>query len=204
MNWKYNHPLQNVFSWCVAFLVIAGSAALLYWNKTSIFWQLNHQHSDVGDFIMKYYTHIGDGLIAIAVGVIMLGLGKRKLGVLIILSFLLSGLITQTIKRVNPEPRPGLYFKKAMLVHSVDGNLLMGRNSFPSGHTTSAFAVFSLLAFAVRNKGVQFVFFCLAILVGYSRIYLGQHFFEDTVTGAAIGFGTSLLLCWLFRNKEWD
>jgi membrane-associated phospholipid phosphatase len=204
MNWKYNHPLQNIFSWCMAFLLIAGAASLLYWNRVNIFMLLNHQHSDVGDVLLKYYTYAGEGLIMVLFGVVLLALGKRKLGVLMILSFLLSGLLAQTIKRIEPKERPGLFFKKEVLVHSVDGNLLKGRTSFPSGHTTTAFAMFSLLAFAARNKGLQFLFFVMALFVGYSRIYLGHHFFEDTLAGAGIGFATSWLLFWLFRNKEWD
>jgi membrane-associated phospholipid phosphatase len=204
MNWKYNHPLQNIFSWCMALLLIAGAASLLYWDRINIFMMLNHRHSDIGDLILKYYTYAGEGLIMVALGVILLGLGKRKLGVLMILSFLLSGLLAQTIKRIEPKERPGLYFKKEVLVHSVDGHLLKGRNSFPSGHTTTAFAMFSLLAFAVRSRELQFLFFMMALLVGYSRIFLGQHFFEDALAGAAIGFAASWLLFWLFRNKEWD
>lgn len=196
--------MQNVFSWCMACLLIAGAAALFYWDRINIFFALNHQHSDIGDLLLKYYTYAGEGLIMLLLGLVLLGLGKRKLGILIILSFLLSGFIAQAIKRIDPKPRPGLYFKKEVLVHNVDGYLLKGKTSFPSGHTTTAFAMFALLAFAVRSRGLQFLFFVMALFVGYSRIYLGQHFFEDALAGAAIGFTTSLLLYWLLRKKDWD
>ena len=210
MNWKYNHPLQNFFTWALLLFAITGLVVLFSFSKEDCFWILNHQHSDEGDFFLKYFTHAGDGLFMLGLAVVLIGLGKRKLGLLLILSFLLSGLLVQAIKRINPQPRPGLYFnkpsvvKKADAIHYVDGKLLTGRNSFPSGHTTTAFALFSLLAFASRNKLVQSLCFAAAILVGYSRIYLGQHFFNDVLAGAVLGYISSLFLYWLLRNKEMD
>jgi len=39
-----------------------------------------------------------------------------------------------------------------------------------------------------------------AILVGYSRIYLAQHFMDDVLAGAVIGF-LSAITCWIFFDK---
>lgn len=204
MNWKYNHPLRNLFTYATILLLIAGCCALLCWNKEQGFLFLNNRHTDVADLLLKYLTHVGDGLFMVVTGVIIFLVGKRKLGVLLVLSFLLSGLLVQVVKRVEERPRPGLYFKKPQLIHRVDDYLLKGKNSFPSGHTTTAFAMFSLFAFAVRNKGLQLLFFAAAVIIGYSRIYLGQHFTEDVLAGAALGFLTSFFLAWLFRKKEWE
>jgi membrane-associated phospholipid phosphatase len=205
MNWKYNHPSRNLFTYATLLLIVLGTVALFYWNKEQVFLVLNNQHSDAGDVVLKYFTYIGDGVFMAALGVILFLIGKRKLGLLLILSFLLSGLLAQTIKRIEKRPRPGLHFsKKPELIHRVEEKLLTGRNSFPSGHTTTAFATFSLLAFATRNKFVQLFFFVVAVVVGYSRIYLGAHFAEDVLAGAALGFISSYFLCWLLRKKEWD
>jgi membrane-associated phospholipid phosphatase len=204
MNWKYDRPLWNVFSWAMLLFVLVGAFVLATWSKADIFWFLNHQHSYPGDFLLKYITRLGDGLLLIVAAIIVIALGKRKLGVLLILSFLLSGLMAQIIKRANPEPRPGAYFTQVDAIHKVDGTILMGRNSFPSGHTTSAFSFFAVLAFASRNYAIQFFYFLLAVSVAYSRIYLGQHFFKDVFAGAILGYACSLLLTWLFRNKELD
>lgn len=205
MNWKYNHPLRNVFTYATILLIVLGVVALSYSNKEQVFLLLNNQHSDAGDLVLKYFTYVGDGVFMAALGVIMLLIGKRKLGVLLILSFLLSGLLAQTIKRIEQRPRPGLHFSKnPEVIHRVEEKLLTGRNSFPSGHTTTAFAMFSLLAFATRNKFIQLFFFAVAVIVGYSRIYLGAHFAEDVLAGAAVGFISSYFLCWLLRKKEWD
>ena len=181
MNWKYNHPLRNMFTYTTLLLLVLGVTALFYWDKEKVFLALNNQHTYVADVILKYFTYVGDGIFMAALGIILWLLGKKKLGLLLILSFLLCGLLAQSIKRLEERPRPGLYFKKPEVIHRVDDELLKGRNSFPSGHTTTAFATFSLLAFATRNKLVQLFFFAVAVAVGYSRIYLGAHFAEDVL-----------------------
>jgi membrane-associated phospholipid phosphatase len=204
MNWKYNHPTRNLFTYATILLLLLGTAALFYWNKEQVFLWLNHQHTYGADVILKYFTYIGDGIFMIGLGLLLLLFRLRKLGVLMLLSFLLSGLLAQSIKRIEERPRPGLHFQNPDIIHRVDDVLLKGKNSFPSGHTTTAFATFSLLAFASRNKFVQFLYFAIAVTVGYSRIYLGQHFAEDVLMGAAVGFLSSFFLSWLLRKKEWD
>ncbi len=204
MNWKYNHPTRNLFTYATILFLLLGTASLFYWNKEQVFFFLNRQHTYTADVILKYFTYIGDGIFMIGLGLLLLLLRMRKLGVLMLLSFLLSGLLAQSIKRIEERPRPGLYFQNPDVIHRVDDVLLKGKNSFPSGHTTTAFATFSLLAFASRNKFVQFLYFAIAVTVGYSRIYLGQHFTEDVLMGAAVGFLSSFFLSWLLRKKDWD
>lgn len=204
MNWKYNNPLQNLFTYATVFLLITGCFLLYFINRESVFLYLNNQHTHIGDLLFKYFTHVGDGLFMIAASVFVFFIGKRKLALLLILSFLVSGLFVQVLKRVNEKPRPGLFFKNPLQVHKVDGEILKGKNSFPSGHTTTAFAMFSLFSFAARKKELQLLYFLSALFIGYSRIYLGQHFFEDVLAGAALGFFISFVLTWLFRKKEWE
>ena len=204
MNWKYNHPTRNLFTYATILFLLLGTAALFYWNKEQVFLWLNHQHTYTADVILKYFTYIGDGIFMIGLGLVLLLFRFRKLGVLMLLSFLLSGLLAQSIKRIEERPRPGLHFQNPDIIHRVDDVLLKGKNSFPSGHTTTAFATFSLLAFASRNKFVQFLYFAIAVTIGYSRIYLGQHFAEDVLMGAAVGFLSSFFLSWLLRKKDWD
>ena len=204
MNWKYNHPTRNLFTYATILFLLLGTVALFYWNKEQVFLWLNHQHTYTADVILKYFTYIGDGIFMLGLGLLLLLFRMRKIGVLMLLSFLLSGLLAQSIKRIEARPRPGLHFQNPDIIHRVDDVLLKGKNSFPSGHTTTAFATFSLLAFASRNKFIQFLYFAIAVTIGYSRIYLGQHFAEDVLMGAAVGFLSSFFLSWLLRKKDWD
>jgi membrane-associated phospholipid phosphatase len=200
--WKYNHPGKNLFVRLIFIFLILGACLLVFFNKDDLFFTLNKCHSYAADIFFSYFTHIGDGLFMLGLGVIMLGLGKRKMGVLLILSFLLSGLFVQVGKRFKPEPRPGRYYAEINRIHKVHDQPLMGNNSFPSGHTTTAFAMFTILALYSKNKGRQMLFFLLALSVGYSRIYLGHHFFKDVYFGAMLGFTSVIILFWILRNKD--
>jgi membrane-associated phospholipid phosphatase len=66
-------------------------------------------------------------------------------------------------------------------------------DSFPSGHTTSAFALATTIAIISKDKKIGLFCFILAALTGYSRIYLGQHFLEDVGFGSLLGVGTTCI-----------
>ncbi len=72
-----------------------------------------------------------------------------------------------------------------------------GMNSFPSGHTITAFAIFIILALIVKKNYLKVFFTTIAILAGFSRVYLSQHFLEDIFSGALIGIGIAVLSCTL-------
>lgn len=63
---------------------------------------------------------------------------------------------------------------------------------FPSGHSSVAFA--AALVFSVFDKKRSVFYFFIALLIAYSRIYLGCHYFLDVVGGAALGLGISAAL----------
>jgi membrane-associated phospholipid phosphatase len=77
----------------------------------------------------------------------------------------------------------------------------VGFASFPSGHTTSVFALATMLALLEKNKRTNVVYLLVAVAVGYSRIYLGQHFLNDVLMGSTIGMLTSLVIYWLLGEK---
>lgn len=68
-----------------------------------------------------------------------------------------------------------------------------GRFSFPSGHTTSAFATATALSLSCRKWYVTAPSFLYAGFVGYSRLRLGMHFPSDVLGGMVIGIGSGLL-----------
>ena len=84
--------------------------------------------------------------------------------------------------------------------HFVEGVDINIHLSFPSGHTTTAFAIFTMLTLFARNKNWGFVFVILAWLTGYSRCYLFQHFPEDILGGVVIGvFSSIIVYTWLMN-----
>jgi membrane-associated phospholipid phosphatase len=73
--------------------------------------------------------------------------------------------------------------------------------SFPSGHSTTAFALMVLLAAFLPPKW-RFVPITWAVVVGVARMYYGEHNLLDVVAGAALGTAFAAILWFVFLNRE--
>lgn len=104
----------------------------------------------------------------------------------IIWSFAISGGITQVIKHCVDRTRP------TVLPGAITVGPAPTSQSFPSGHTTSAFAFATTCALFFPNWTI--VALILASLAGISRIYLGVHYPLDVLFGGAIGILTSVIV----------
>ena len=104
-------------------------------------------------------------------------------------SLIASGLITPALKLAIGRSRPA-QDEGTNRFRPFGGNA-----SFPSGHTTQAFAVASVIAAHYEPLWIKATAYSVASLVGYSRIYHNAHFASDVLAGAAIGslVGTSLV-----------
>lgn len=155
---------------------------------------INQHFNQFWDNLFPYITHIGDGLTAILI-IILLFIWKEKYGYLALFAFLITAGITHGLKFfIFPDHnRPFLVLWEYF--HEGIGHIVLPKEdmkvsfSFPSGHTTSAMSIFCLLSLIFNNKlkwsGV--IWASLAILASFSRIYLSQHFTEDVFLGTIIG-----------------
>ncbi|HEU4718905.1 MAG TPA: phosphatase PAP2 family protein, partial [Bacteroidia bacterium] len=75
-----------------------------------------------------------------------------------------------------------------------------GSKSFPSGHTSSAFALATSVSLAYPKWYVIAPSYAWACAVGYSRMRLGAHYPSDVAAGALIGAGCAWGCWWL--NKK--
>ena len=178
---------------------------LFKFSKTDATLWANQYWSPFQDVFYKYMTYLGDFAMA-AVVVFGLLFWKFKYAVIAMLSFVATAGVTQFLKKIiYPDLlRPSIEMWDEMqskVLHLVDGVEQLLGYTFPSGHTTSAFSIFCLLALLTKNKWLGFICIVFATLIGYSRIYLCQHFFEDVFTGALIGGVGSLLVYSFFENK---
>ena len=158
-------------------------------SRTYSFELLNSFHSHSLDTFFIIYTNAGDGLFTIAVAILLVILKKRKEALTLLAAYITSGLFAQLLKAIFREPRPVAYFKLTShhYTHFVEGVTLYSQNSFPSGHSVSAFAMATVFALVFKNSWWNIFFLLLALLVGYSRIYLGEHFLPDVLGGASVG-----------------
>lgn len=108
-------------------------------------------------------------------------------------SILVSGGISLALKLTVHRPRPYATHPDIQpLVHS-------GPYSFPSAHTSNAFATATSLTLAYPRWYVAAPSFAWASMAGYSRMHLGVHYPGDVVAGALIGSGSALACFYLNR-----
>ena len=137
---------------------------------------INQWNSEIGDFVFKYVTYLGDGML-FAILIILFLFIRLKWALLLFVSSLLTLITVFVAKRIifNGVPRPLKYFEGTNVLHLVDGVKLHSMHSFPSGHAITAFAIFMILVLIVQNKYLKTLFVMTAILAGFSRVYLSQH-----------------------------
>lgn len=195
---------SNFFVW-LFLLALLACLPFISMEKLSGHLSITSHHSPAGDLLFPYITHLGDGLFAGLLILICLSFSYRS-GLFLMLTLGLSSLIAQTLKHLVFDDyfRPAHYLSGTPGFHPVEGVILHLNNSFPSGHSTTAFAIFAALAFSTQRKWLQVTWFILAAIAGYSRVYLSQHFIMDAYAGMCIGTLTSLSLYFLFYVKsEW-
>lgn len=173
-------------------LVILASFIL---KKEAFFLLLNIDLSDKADLFFKYFTNVGDGLSWLLWGSLIIVKKGKKYLPLLLSAVIFSTLLTQISKQViyPDEPRPLQAIADQNLVHYVSGVTVHSINSFPSGHTATAFTFVLVLALFSQSTKWLILGFVAAILVAYSRIYLGQHFPLDVGAGMLVAVCTMAL-----------
>jgi len=189
------------FLLCYGFFFLAGLIFLLTEGKAATFRYLNPYHYTLLDEFFIRFTWLGDGLFAVGVIALLLILRRWGQACQVLSAFLLSALLAQILKNVFSMPRPREFFLPGEYLYFIPGITLNGHASFPSGHSTSIFALATMLAIFEPNKRLNIFYVLVAVAVGYSRIYLGQHFLTDVLMGSFLGVMTAIGIRWLFLEK---
>lgn len=158
----------------------------------------SENRNDLADFFFSKVTYLSEIYTYIALTILFLFIKFRY--VIIIGLAGLVGLITSLgLKSFLALPRPIPYYQSLGKIDTINFvenvEVLQHSFSFPSGHTLSAFVLTGLFAFIFtpgKVKGTLLIL--LAIAIGVSRIYLVNHFMEDVIFGAILGFIISILL----------
>jgi len=187
-------------------LFLVSHMVILSSTKGELHRALTASHHKFSDQVFSTITWLGHGSIILLVAAILICM-RIRWSVLIVSVFALSGLTVQILKRFVffEAQRPKLYFQGKYDIHVVSGVDLHSFFSFPSGHTASAFGLFLCLILITRNTFLKSIYFLLAVLTGYSRVYLSQHFLVDVVYGSLVGiiFSVSCFIYIERINNNW-
>lgn len=183
--WKLIKDNKFFFSILLVFWMLC-LVLLFSKTKAELHMLLNSNHSKFFDDFFFYLTELG-AWFPFVVAVLLL-FYRFGAALIVLVPQLLVALPIYAIKQFYDAPRPIAFFVQEQFVKlEVVGVDYHGTNSFPSGHTTSAFALFLSLAVLFKHPLLKLLFVFLAIGVGYSRIYLSQHFAGDVFGGSIIG-----------------
>lgn len=185
-------------------LLVSCIILLMFTEKLILHLEINLLNSPWLDQIMPYITFLGDGIFAIIIATVFLLWINRKWGWMLLLCYGISSILAQATKHfMFPESmRPYFHLKSNPSFHQIPGLFYHEFHSFPSGHTTTAFAIATYLSLAIKPSiSREMTLLFMATLVGFSRIYLSQHFLIDVVFGSLLGTLCSFSLYYLLPSS---
>ena len=171
----------------------------LYAVDKTLFYLLNHlPHNALTDIIFGAITLAGYlGFIWFVIGFIIYFKEKKSdkkllksLFATLFFSLLVEIFLKNLIMRLRPQ------FVLPGVIEPFD---FYQSFSFPSGHAVISFAAAFVLS---RYKPkLKWLYYSLAVIISFSRIYLGKHFPSDVIAGAVIGLGIGYISHKIQRPK---
>ncbi len=163
-------------------------------GKEALFLWCNGDAGTTADGFFKWWSHMGEEYIWILLFVYLVAYQRHYL-VLYFAALIASTLIVQVTKNwlLPNELRPFGAITNHLLIHTVPGIKVHTLGSFPSGHTSSAFTI-CLLTTLLFPLGKAWPIVLLgALLVGFARVYLAQHFPLDVAAGIWVAIFSCLV-----------
>ena len=176
--------------------VIFGAVLQLLFTPTEIMFWINRHHNSLSDSFFRYVTLLGEDTVWLglfsyfAFEKYVKGIENNQAIKVLLISWLSKILVSVSLKNIFNYPRPiEVYQHSSQAIHLVDGVTMHHWQSFPSGHTMTAFGFACVLLFVGSKKYLTIITLLVAMLVGYSRMYLFQHFPRDVFAGSVLGVG---------------
>ena len=177
--------------------------------NVDLFYFFNHNfQNSIFDSIMPIITHFGGFKVLIVVLIVIILYAHlknkktlKRITILALVAFLLSDLVTAVLKHIVNEPRPFVCLDNVHLLITENDPL-----SFPSGHTTSTFSVVTFFVLNMKElskkyyKLIDVALIIFALIIPFSRMYVGVHFPGDVLSGAIIGIAGALIVN-KYKNK---
>lgn len=204
MNIGIKDVLYRIRLFFIPYLVLLAACLIikLTYSRQEIYFAVNSHNYSWADALAPYFTDLGNGWATVCLAAVLLLFNYAK-SFMLALTYAATSLLAQVVKFIFDAPRPHLYFQKQLAnIHFVKGVEMLNYHSFPSGHTVTAFSTAVLITYWCKNKFWGLPLLLVAIFVGYSRMYLSEHFFEDVTAGSVIGvIATVFLITWLSNRR---
>ncbi|KNZ69669.1 phosphoesterase PA-phosphatase-like protein [Thermincola ferriacetica] len=148
----------------------------------------NYLKNPVLDGVMSFFTILGGTTISILLCISLVVFSQgNSVGKESVYSLTVGHFMVQLFKRFVSRPRPYLVLPGVKLRRGF----ILKDYSFPSGHTAASFSIFTVIS--IHYPFIAPVLLTVAVLIGVSRIYLGQHYPTDVIAGAVLGIGSAVL-----------
>lgn len=187
------------------FVIVCGTGLLLYAFDDDIQKMFEGNSEETSD-AAKAITSLGNGAVLTGLIAALYAGGEisdndslRKTSLLSLESLVTSGIIVRGMKIIFGRARPETGEPKNIF-HPF--SLKSSYNSFPSGHSSSAFAVATVIATQSKKVYVDVLVYSLATLVAASRVYMNKHWTSDIFIGSVIGYAVGKKICALNRNSS--
>lgn len=186
--------------WITAGAIIGGTF-ILFQNDLQIQQYFQSKQTQLGSNISEnIFEPWGSGLYSMSTMALFYGQGliwknerSKKVALLGLKAYLVTGFLVQFPKRLFSRQRP--YQGDYPNPNIWDGPSYSSHTSFPSGHTTSIFAVAAIVASEYKETiWVPIVSYTIAGLSGISRMYDNKHWASDVFFAAAFGWSMGKLI----------
>jgi membrane-associated phospholipid phosphatase len=184
----------------LVYILVLSSAVFAQNFDIDLLRKINLERNTALDPTFKLITNsvgplgIGTPLLVTSIGLIEHDQTLKNKGYYIGATLLSSALITTTLKYTIDRDRPFVTYPDIQKLSAA------GSPSFPSGHTSEAFATATSLSIAFPKWYVIAPAYVWASAAAYSRMHLGVHYPTDVLAGAIIGAG-SAWLCKVLNEK---
>ena len=142
--------------------------------------------------LMLAITTLGEETAFLVIGLIVFWCVDKKTGYYVMMVGFMGTVANQILKLACRIPRPWVLDPQFPILEQA--REAAAGYSFPSGHTQTAVGTFGCLAVTAQKKWWRNVCIALAVLVGFSRMYVGVHTPADVLVGAAMACACVWLL----------